>query len=203
MAKPKDYMKTYRAQRKANNSEPLGGAKLKSGEESYVIMPPTKLNKTGKTVVAKTENDEYIYKVNWDKSEKKIDKTSTEYQRALRDYNVKATFNSDGTVSVTKGGIFSRKVKFKTISAFEKEVNKRLDGYKNYYDNSAKLTKSGRISQLKAEVLKGYIRNDTPNALKKFNKEMQDSLLSARTRSAAAQDMKERLYAVIDKAKKK
>lgn len=176
---------------------------MSQGEESYVKLPPTWLNKDGQTVVAKTADGEYVYKVGFDKTDYRIDTDSSEYKKALQGYNIKASFKADGSVSVAKGGLFSKKRTFKTIDAFEKEANKKLDAYKAYYDRDTRLTKSGRITQLQAENLKSLIYNDTPNALKRFNDSLKTSLMSSRTRSVAAQDMKERLSVAVRNARKK
>lgn len=184
-----------------------GGARasdrLGPGEEAYVKMPPTALYKDGKTVVVKTEDGHYIYKGGFDKSDRAVDTQSAEYRRDLQSYNVHAKFNADGSVTVTKGGLFDRKRNFSTIDAFQKEANSRLDKSIAYHKQQEQLTKNGRISQIAAENLRTSVRNDTANALRKFGQYMSDSAHSSRTNAAAAQDMKARLDKVVSDAKKK
>lgn len=175
---------------------------LKSGEKAEVRMPPNWLNKEGEIIVAKDENGKYIYKVGFDKTDYKIDTNSDEYKAALRAYNIFAKFSSDGKVTVNKGGLFAKKRTFKTIEEFSAEADKKINALIKYHESKAEATKQGRISQIESELLKGWIRDDTPNALTRMNKQMKKSLMSSRTQAAAGKDMKERLSKTVSDARK-
>lgn len=118
----------------------------------------------------------------------------------MSDFNVKAQYNSDGTVTVVKGGLYQKKRTFKTENAFKKETDKKLSAYESYYSNSADRTKKGYISQLQAEVLKGELQNRTQSdALKSFGKKLNQSINSDKTKVEAIQDMRERLKFMSNK----
>lgn len=199
MGKKPDYMRRYR------KSGGGGGGQLASGEESYVRLSPTSLHKNGQVVVAKDADGRYIYKVGFEKPTAAIDKNSTEYKRALRDYNVKAQFNSDGSVTVAKGGMYSKKRKFGSVDAFQKETNSRIDRAVEYYRQQEQATSQGRISQIQAESLKSSLRSAASyhSALQQFGKEMTRDMQSSRIQQEAGKDMKSRLAEVCRKAKKK
>ena len=205
MSKSLEYMRKYRqksgAGRNANNSQ----TQLANGEETYVKLPPSALYKDGQIIVAKDADGRYIYKVGFEKSTGAIDKNSTEYKRALRDYNVKAQFNADGSVTVTKGGLYSQKRKFKSVDAFQKETETRIDKYIDYYKKQEQATSQGRISQIQAENLKSSLKNSASyhSPLQQFGKSLTKDMESSRIQQTAAQDMKTRLAHACSEAKKK
>lgn len=180
-----------------------GGGGLSKGEEAYVSLPPNSLNRNGQVIVAKTSDDRYIYKGGFDKNDYRVDKNSAEYKRALRDYNVNAKFHSDGSVTVTKGGLYNRKKNFKSVDDFHKESEKRLNESINYNKIKVADTKKGYIPQIQAENIKSIVRNNsTAQAMQKIGKEMQESINYSNVRIAAAQDMKQRLNVAVSKTKK-
>jgi len=166
-------------------------------------MPKTASNKSGKIVVVRTADGNYIYRGPLPSSGRKVDVSSPEYKSALREYNIHVKFNGDGSVSITKGGLYDRKRTFASVESFQKDANARLDKIVSYYNQQESLTRKGRISQISAENLKSSVRNDTPNALKKFSKHLEEDAHRSRVMSTAAKDMKNRLSAVISEAKKK
>lgn len=185
------------------NSSSVNVSTINPGEESYVRFPPTLLHPEGQPIVVTNGSGEYIYKGGFDKSDKAIDTGSAEYKRALRDYNIKAAFNADGSVSVTKGGLYSQKRTFKTIDAFQADANKRIDNLVAYHDRQAENTRRGVISQLQAENFKPIVRNNISSmAIKEMSKQLENDLLTARTNAAAGRDMKARLSNAIEKRKK-
>lgn len=185
----------------ANNSQ----TQLANGEEAYVKLPPSALYKDGQIIVTKDADGGYIYKVGGEKSTGAIDKNSTEYKRALRDYNVKAQFNADGSVTVTKGGLYNQKRKFKSVDAFQKETETRIDKYIDYYKKQEQATSQGRISQIQAENLKSSLKNSASyhSPLQQFGKSLTKDMESSRIQQTAAQDMKTRLAHACSEAKKK
>lgn len=167
----------------------------------FVSFAPTALSKKRERVVSVNSDGEYIYSrpiPNF--TEAKIDTASSEYRRALQDYNIKAKFNNDGTITVTSGGLFSRKQSFKTAEDFQKEANNRINSRKDYWDRQEQRIKSGRLTQLEAESIKTTVRNNTKSmAIKNINKDFRDRITEARMYSQAAEDMKRRLNNTIER----
>ena len=180
-----------------------GGGGAIQGED-FVSFPPTPLNKQGERVVTLTDDGSYIYsRAMPNFSDTTIDTNSLEYKRALRDYNVKAQFNADGSVYVTKGGLFSRKQKFKNINDFQNEANKRIDTQVNRWKSEESRVKSGRLTQIEAEHIRLTVRNNTPSmAIKNINKGFKEQITTSRTHIKAGEDMKRRLKRAINNAKK-
>lgn len=158
--------------------------------------------------VVKNKDGQYIFKGYIPPASTiKIDQTSQEYQKTLRDYNVHAKFNSDGTVDVTKGGLFTKKRKFKSIDAFEKEATAKLDGSAAFWQKHIDITEKGIISQLDAEHIKSTINRQkmyaTATTRKQFGTEISKSMKYPKMRVTAAQQMKARISVVVDEARKK
>ena len=181
-----------------------GGSGATIQGTDFVSFPPTPLNKQGERVVTLTDDGDYIYsRAIPNFSDTTIDTNSLEYKRALRDYNVKAQFNADGSVTVAKGGLFSRKQKFKSINDFQNEADKRIDTQVNRWKSEENRVKSGRLTQLEAEKIRLTVRNNTPSmALKDIHKGFKEQIATSRTYVKAGEDMKRRLKRVINNAKK-
>lgn len=179
-----------------------GGATIQG--KDFVSFPPTALNKQGERVVTLTDDGSYIYSrpiPNFSNST--IDTNSPEYKRALRDYNVKAQFYADGSVSVSKGGLFSRKQKFKNINDFQNEANKRIDNQVNRWKSEENRVKSGRLTQIEAENIRLTVRNKSSAiALKDIHKGFKEQITTSRTYIKAGEDMKRRLKRAINNARK-
>lgn len=182
-----------------------GGANnIVTNGTDFVSFSPTAGNKNGERVVTMTANDEYQYSRQIPSFDSKIDTSSQDYRRALSDYNVKAKFNENGTVSVSSGGLFSRKQTFNSIDSFHKEANSRIDKQKKYWDEQESRIKSGKLTQIEAENIKTTVRNNSKSmAIKKINDGFKERIMEARTYSQAGTDMKQRLSNAVDKAKKK
>ena len=152
-----------------------------------------------------TEKDgAYRYQAYVPEYNKAIDTSDPLYKRALRGYNVKAQFTASGEVVVTKGGLFARKRTFKTVDAFQKEVNQRLDQNIRYYDEYAELTKSGYMSQGEAEMLRHDVRNMTvSDAMRSYEKQNYSIQKESRIYAEAARDMKRRLAVAVEEAKRR
>ena len=180
-----------------------GGGSAIQGTD-FASFPPTALNGSGERVVTLTNDGDYIYSRSIPSvSDTRIDTNSADYKRALRDFNVKAQFNADGSVQVSNGGLFSRKQKFKTTSDFQKEANKRIDNRIDYWKSEESRIKSGRLTQIEAENIKSKVRNESKSmAIKDINNSFKQQIAQARTYSAAGDDMKRRLSAAINNARK-
>ncbi len=149
----------------------------------------------------------YRYIIGFDRSDQPVtdaDKQTAEWRQGLRDNNVIAQFHADGSVSVKKGGMFTRARNFRTIDDFSKEVNGKIDSYVNHYKQQENRRRSGYISQIAAENLKTELKSkETGMALRSFGKQMKSEIHSAKVQATAAQDMKARVNRVIDEARKK
>lgn len=184
---------------------------LGEGEIPFATFTPSTQTPEGSSsnlIVVKNKDGQYIFKGYIPPASTiKIDQTSPEYQRTLRDYNVHAIFNSDGTVDVTKGGLFTKKRKFKSIDAFEKEVSTRLDGSAKFWQSSIDRIEQGIITQLDAEHIKSTINRQkmyaTATTRKQFGTEISKSMKYPKMRVTAAQQMKARISVVVDEARKK
>lgn len=150
------------------------------------------------------ENDgKYQLKIAIPESAKKIDTQSSEYKRALREYNVRAAFNSDGSVQVKNGGLYSRSKKFKDINAFEKDVNEKIDSLTNYYNKVVNNRQKGYVPQVQVDSIKNIVRsNPSGQAIGKIQKMISSEIMSYRTQAAAGEDMKRRLKFLIDEHRK-
>lgn len=170
----------------------------------FVSFAPTALSEQRERVITLAENGDYIYSrkiPNFD--DVKIDTSSAEYKRALRDFNVKAQFNADGSVSVASGGLFSRKQKFKNTGDFQKETYKRIDNNISYWKSEENRVKSGKLTQLEAENIKSTVKGKSKSmAIKEINNGFKEQITQAKTYTAAGDDMKRRLSVAISKAKK-
>lgn len=150
------------------------------------------------------ENDgKYQLKIAIPESAKKIDTQSSEYKRALREYNVRAAFNSDGSVQVKNGGLYSRSKKFKDINAFEKDVNEKIDRLTDYYNKVADNRRKGYVPQVQVDSIKNIVRsNPSGQAIGKIQKMISSETMSYRVQAAAGEDMKRRLKFLIDEHRK-
>lgn len=179
------------------------GTTLQKGETAFLKTKSNWLNKDGEVVIAQNSDGDYIFKRYFNKETPKVDTDSSEYKQALQQYNVKASFKTDGSVVVTKGGLYQRKATFKSKEAFMKETESRIDKRKSLYQSQLDYAKSGKISQLKAENFKSTLRNNEQStALKSMKRSMEDSLKTYATNIAAGDDMKQRLRSAVSKGGK-
>ena len=182
-------------------------AALRSGETVYATFEPSRTVKEGDTYnigVAKTANGDYRYTGHIPSSDSvKIDKNSAEYKRELRNYNVNAKFKADGTVEVTKGGLFTKKRTFKTIDAFEKETSAKLNGSMDYWQKTLDRSAEGYIAEATAQKWKAEMSRTfaSPTTKRKYQSEIINGMKYPKMRIAAAQDMKSRLAVAISQAK--
>lgn len=174
------------------------------GGSDFASFSPTALNSSRERVITLTNDGDYIYSRTIPNfNDTRIDTNSSEYKRALREFNIKAQFNADGSVSVANGGLFSRKQKFKNTSDFQKEANKRIDSRINYWKSEESRVKSGKLTQIEAESIKSTVRNKSKSmAIKDINNAFKEQITQARTYSAAGEDMKRRLSNAISNTRK-
>ena len=100
------------------------GTELRPGETPFVEMRGF----GGKwAVVAKNESGQYIFKGYFNKEDRWVDTKSPEYKSILSEYNIKAAFHKDGSVSVKSGGLYGREKKYKAKDAFLSDASKKLD----------------------------------------------------------------------------
>ena len=131
-----------------NMGSASSAGEITAGGSDFASFSPTALNSSRERVITLTNDGDYIYsRAIPNFNDIRIDTNSSEYKRALRDFNVKAQFNADGSVSVANGGLFSRKQKFKNTSDFQKEADKRIDSRINYWKAVESRVKSGKLTQ--------------------------------------------------------
>lgn len=182
---------------------------LQSGETVYATFEPSKTVKEGDPFnigVAKSANGDYRYTGYIPSVDSvAIDKSSIEYKRELRNYNVNAQFKADGTVEVTKGGLFTKKRTFKTIEAFEKETSAKLNGSMDYWQKALNRSAEGYIAEATAQKWKAEMSRTfaSPTTKRKYQSEIINGMKYPKMRIAAAQDMKSRLAVAISQAKSK
>lgn len=182
-------------------------AALRSGETVYATFEPSRTVKEGDPYnigVAKNANGEYRY-IGYipPANSVTIDKSSTEYKRELRNYNINAKFKADGTVEVTKGGLFTRKRVFKSVDAFEKEISTKLDGSIKYWQKTLDYREKGYLDYMTAQKWKAEMARSfsTPTVRGKYQSQIVNDMKYPKMRIAAAQDMKSRLSVAISQAK--
>lgn len=183
-------------------------ANLPANETPFAVFYPSTQTPEGhidNVLITETTDGRYLYKGSFPSPDSiKVDKSSTEYRRAAKDYNIKASFKSDGSVEVQKDGIFSRKKTFKSIDAFEKECNSRIDASIKYHQDSLGRRAKGEMSQIEAINFRTQIARTSSTATSRraagnqFAKEM----VYQKTQIAAAQDSKAKLAVIVSKAKK-
>ena len=180
---------------------------LQSGETVYATFEPSRTVKEGDPYnigVAKSANGDYRYTGYIPSVDSvAIDKSSIEYKRELRSYNVNAQFKADGTVEVTKGGLFTKKRTFKTIEAFEKETSAKLNGSMDYWQKALDRSAEGYIAEATAQKWKAEMSRtfSSPTTRHKYQSEIINGMKYPKMRIAAAQDMKSRLAVAISQAK--
>ena len=193
-----------KAGRRASDNEK---ATLRSGETVYATFEPSRTVKEGDPYnigVAKSANGDYRYTGYIPSVDSvAIDKSSIEYKRELRSYNVNAQFKADGTVEVTKGGLFTKKRTFKTIDAFEKETSAKLNGSMDYWQKALDRSAEGYIAEVTAQKWKAEMSRTfaSPTTKRKYQSEIINGMKYPKMRIAAAQDMKSRLAVAISQAK--
>lgn len=182
-----------------------GGGRVSQSGSDFISFAPTALNKGKERVVTLADNGDYIYSRSIPSFDDiNVDTNSQGYKRALRDYNIKAKFNENGTVTVTSGGLYSRKQTFKNTDAFSDDATKRIDNLKSYWSGQEQRIRSGVLTQLEAESIKStVIKSSKSMAIKSINSGFKERISSAMNYTAAADDMKRRLNNAISKAKKR
>lgn len=187
-------MGTY-ISKSANNKS----SRLKDNEQAYVSRP-----ENNEPLIAVDSEGRYRYLYGFIQDHEPVDKNSAEYRRALSDYNVKVKFNSDGSVTVAKGGIYNKKRQFNSIDTFQKETNTKIDKYIDYYKKQEQSSRNGYTTQIEAEALKSNLRETTYHtAIDNFTKGLRKEQHQNKIEYTAAQDMKSRLSVVCDNAKRK
>ena len=179
---------------------------LKQGESVFLRDTPNWMHPDGNIVIVKDSQGRYKMVDGTYSFNGRIDESSSEYKTALQSDNVKAKFMTDGTIEVTKGGLFNRKAKFKSVDAFQKEVNKRLDGKIDYYNKSAESVKNGYLpfGELSADKYKNLFKTrTTTDARREIRNDLEKTVKTYKTNSAAAQDMKSRLSKLCDDYRKR
>lgn len=186
------------------NSKGSSGGRLRSGETAYVSFSPTKLHPEGEPIIAKTADDSYRYmgKIpEWD--DINVDKTSADYNRAKKDYDLTATFTPNGEVIVKKGGLYSRGKKFENINAFKKDAIQRIEAREKYDLADKNSLINGRISQIQAESYRKIVReNSSSMAIKKMNDDIKDNMQAVKARLEVAEFVKSRIPHLGEKANK-
>lgn len=201
--------RTYAARGRTIGEGTNSKSVLKDGETVYATFEPSKTVKEGDQFnigVAKSANGNYRYTGYIPSVDSvAIDKSSIEYKRELRNYNVNAQFKADGTVEVTKGGLFTKRRTFKTIDAFEKETSAKLNGSMDYWQKTLDRSAEGYIAEATAQKWKTEMSRTfaSPTTKRKYQSEIINGMKYPKMRIAAAQDMKSRLAVAISQAKSK
>ena len=150
----------------------------------------------GKTpVIALSDDGSYRYLgfiPNW--TTMQADNQSQAYKQAIRDYNIKLQTHSDGTVTVEKGGLYSRKRTFKSKSEFKKDAEKRLSD--SGFRDVSRLSdiEKGIIPQIQAENFRSITRRlSSSMATKEMNKQIRETMQGAVDRYSAYQTAKTKL----------
>lgn len=190
---------------KSNNEN----ANLPANETPFAVFYPSTQTPKGhidNVLVTETTDGRYLYKGFIPSPNSiKVDKNSAEYKRAVREYNIKASFKADGSVEVQKGGLFSRKKSFKSVDAFENECNSRLDKSIKYYQDSLDRRAKGEMSEIEAINFRTKIARTSSSATSRraTGNEFAKGMIYPKTQIAAAQNSKAKLAITIDNAKKR
>ena len=180
----------YMGSKKSDKSD------LIPGEETLVSM--------GNSPLVTKHDGKYLFKGYVSDYTKKIDTESNEYKRELREFNVKASFTTNGGVQVKAGPLYSRAKKFKDIDSFERETNRRIDSIVNYANETARKRLAGEITQIHALNIESYMKNHTKSdGYKKARGLLEDEIRDARIKAAAGEDMKRRLAASLENRRKR
>lgn len=174
-----------------------------SDEVPFAEFASTSKNPKGSAenvMIVRNAKGDYIFKGNIPKASSiKIDKSSQDYKDTLKQYNVKAAFNSDGSVTVSRGGLYGKKQTFKTDDAFKTDASKKLDTMKQHYQKSLDRREKGFMPQIEAENMKTSMSKmfttttNRQSMSKQFTKEMKN----AKTHVTAIDDMQSRLVTFI------
>ena len=177
---------------------------LRAGESPFVSFPPTPLKPEGEPIIAKTEDGGYRYMghiPSWDSI--KVDTDSQAYKRAQRDYNVKAVVNSNGEITVKRGGLYARDKTYKNVDAFAKDVKKRIDSSSSFDVSHRESIEQGRISQISAEYYRGIVRNNTSSmAIKKIGESLRQDMSDSKARLDVAEKARRKVDQMVDTIKR-
>jgi hypothetical protein len=181
---------------KAGDSAGAGGGGGSSASSSDLRANESVFLLNGKTpVIALSDDGSYRYLgfiPNW--TTMQADKQSREYKQAIRDYNIKLQTHSDGTVTVEKGGLYSRKRTFKSKSAFIKDAEKRLRDSSILDDSRLSDIIHGIIPQIQAENFRSITRSMSSSmAAKEMKKQIRETMQAAVDRYSAYQTAKTKL----------
>lgn len=177
-----------------HSSKAGGGGSLASSADLRANESVFLLN--GKTpVIALSDDGSYRYLgfiPNW--TAMQADRQSQAYKQAIRDYNIKLQTHSDGTVTVEKGGLYSRKRTFKSRSEFIKDADKRLSD--SGFRDSVRLSAIARgiIPQIQAESFRSITRRMSSSmATKEMNRQIRETMQEAVDRYHAYQTARTKL----------
>lgn len=177
---------------------------LRAGESPFVSFPPTPLKPEGEPIIARTADGGYRYMghiPSWDSI--KVDTDSQAYKRAQRDYNVKAVVNSNGEITVKRGGLYARDKTYKNVDAFEKDVKKRIDSSSSFDVSHRESIEQGRISQISAEYYRGIVRNNTSSmAIKKIGESLRQDMSDSKARLDVAEKARRKVDQMVDTIKR-
>lgn len=194
---------TNKSDSKGTNKTPSNNG-LKPGESPFISFPPTPLKPEGEPIIARTEDGGYRYMGHipaWD--DIKVDTDSQAYKRAVRDYNVKAVMNSNGEITVKRGGLYARDKTYKNVDAFEKDVKKRIDSSSSFDVSAREGIQQGRISQISAEYFRGVVKNNTSSmAIKKMGESIRQSMADTKARLDVAEKAKRKLGQMVETMKR-
>ena len=163
-------------------------AKISHGETVFAAFPPNSLHPNGDAIIAKTSDDRYRYLgfvPNYDSIQ--IDKNSSNYRRAERDFNIKAKITANGEVVVSAAGLYQRKKTYKSVNDFKKDAMKRVNSRSEYNDAELRALKDGYVSQIQAENWKSLLTKKTQSdALKQMQKDIKEDMKYLKERQKAA-----------------
>lgn len=171
---------------------------VRAGEKSYVSLPPTRLHPEGEPVIVETSDGSYRYTgqaPQWTRM--RVDRSSDEYKRAIREYNIRFTTHADGTVTAQKGGLYQREKKYKSMRDFRRDAEKRINSRGSYDWNDFNSRAHGNVTQIEAESFRTIVRNNSSSmAIKKIKREIDSRMQTAYTRYTALQDAIERIRSI-------
>ena len=181
-----------------------GNSGLRNGETPFVSFAPTGLRPDGEPIIAKTADGGYRYMGNvpdWDRI--RVDSESDDYKQAQRDFNVTVRMDTDGKITVKKGGLYDRDKSYKDAEAFRTDVKKRIDARSSFDKREKDSLTQGRISQIEAEYYRGIVRkNSSSMAVKKITEGMQNNMQTVKTRLEVAEKAKRKADQAIDSLKR-
>lgn len=180
------------------------GGGIKKGETAFASFAPTALHPEGEVVIARTADGVYRYVGNIpDYDRIRVDSDSSEYKQAQRDFNVTVAMDSNGRVTVKKGGLYDREKTYNDAEAFRADVKKRIDSRSSWDTRELDSLNQGRLSQIEAELYRSIVRkNSSSMAVKKINEAMSTKMQNVKTRIEVAEKAKRTADRVTDSLKR-